>query len=123
MSDDRYRVTSEDVLAESDSLIVEVEGREIAIFDAGGEYHAVLNFCVHQSGPLCEGDLIEGRLTGDSSDDEGRVWAYDPDRYAVKCPWHGWEFDIETGENVADERYRVPTYEVEIDDGDVYLRM
>ena len=39
----------------------------------------------------------------------------------ARCPWHQWEFDITTGENVADPKKRVRTYEVDVADGQVYL--
>jgi nitrite reductase/ring-hydroxylating ferredoxin subunit len=39
----------------------------------------------------------------------------------ARCPWHNWEFDITTGENLADPRKRVRTYEVDVTDGQVYL--
>src|SRR5262245_39775127 len=37
--------------------IVEVAGRSIGIFNAGGEFFALRNRCPHQGGPLCEGGL------------------------------------------------------------------
>ncbi|MGH3560812.1 MAG: Rieske (2Fe-2S) protein, partial [Mycobacterium sp.] len=43
------------------------------------------------------------------------------DGQIVRCPWHQWEFDITTGQNVADSRRRLRTYEVDITDGEVYL--
>jgi nitrite reductase/ring-hydroxylating ferredoxin subunit len=39
----------------------------------------------------------------------------------VRCPWHNWEFDITTGETIADPRRRIRTYEVDVADGKVYL--
>jgi nitrite reductase/ring-hydroxylating ferredoxin subunit len=43
------------------------------------------------------------------------------DGQIVRCPWHNWEFDVTTGQNVADPRRRVRTYEVDVTDGEVYL--
>jgi nitrite reductase/ring-hydroxylating ferredoxin subunit len=37
------------------------------------------------------------------------------------CPWHGWEYDLTTGENVADRRLLLRRYPVLIRNGDVYL--
>ncbi len=60
--------------------LVEVDGREIAVFNCDDEYYAIDNECTHVGGPLCEGD-IEGET--------------------VICPWHGAEFNIRTGEVLA----------------------
>ena len=98
-------------------VLTEIRGREIAVFRHDGEYHAVANYCIHQAGPLCEGALT-GHTT---TDDDGWDWSFDAERKYVSCPWHGWTFNIETGTSVKDDRYRVPTYDVEVEDGVVYL--
>jgi len=115
---DRHAVAATDELEEDGSrVIAEVAGQEIAVFRYDGEYHAVANFCIHQAGPLCEGALT-GRTT---VDDDGWSWNYDDDEKYVMCPWHGWMFDITTGRSPKDDRYAVPTYDVEVEDGTVYV--
>jgi nitrite reductase/ring-hydroxylating ferredoxin subunit len=113
----RHRVASTDDIGENERIIVEVGGAEIAVFNAGGEYHAVLNYCVHQSGPLCEGALL-GKMVAEPPE---FTWQYDDEPRVVTCPWHNWKFDIKTGENIRDATYRVPTFETEVEDGDVYV--
>jgi nitrite reductase/ring-hydroxylating ferredoxin subunit len=113
----RHRVASTDDLGENERLIVEVKGTEIAVFHTDGDYHAVLNYCVHQSGPLCEGAL-SGKMVAEPPEFD---WEYDDEPRVVTCPWHNWKFDIQTGENVQDSSYRVPTFETEVEDGDVYV--
>jgi nitrite reductase/ring-hydroxylating ferredoxin subunit len=49
------------------------------------------------------------------------TWEYDDEPRVVTCPWHNWKFDIQTGENIRDDTYRVPTFETVVDDGDVYV--
>lgn len=118
MSLERHKVTTTDELAEDGSrLIVELEGVEIGVFRLNGEIHAAANFCVHQSGPLCEGEL-KGQIV---IDDDDWLWNYDDEERCIVCPWHGWKFDLTTGTNINDDRYRVPKYETEIEDGDVYV--
>jgi nitrite reductase/ring-hydroxylating ferredoxin subunit len=39
----------------------------------------------------------------------------------LRCPWHQWEYDLTTGQNVADPQKRVRTYQVDVADGEVYL--
>lgn len=100
-----------------DRVIIDIEGIEVAVFRIDGEFHALGNFCVHQGGPLCEGG-VSGRIT---TSEDGWEWYYDEDEKYVHCPWHGWIFDITTGRNINADQYRVPTYEVEVEDDTVYV--
>lgn len=97
-------------------VITEAAGNEIAVFRLDGGYYALANYCIHQGGPLCEGP-VTGRITVDPDTWE---WTVDEERY-VECPWHTWQFDVTTGENTADPSYRVPTYPVEVENGNVYV--
>jgi nitrite reductase/ring-hydroxylating ferredoxin subunit len=98
-------------------VIEEVRGQEIAVFRHDGEFYALANYCVHQSGPLCEGGL-----TGYSDVAEDMWdWEFDTEEKYLSCPWHGWVFDITTGRNAKDDSYAVPTYEVEVADGEVFV--
>jgi nitrite reductase/ring-hydroxylating ferredoxin subunit len=106
-----------DNLDSGERVIMEVDGVEIAVFNIDGEYHAVLNYCIHQSGPLCEGPL-SGSVSADPPDFD---WEYDDDPHVVTCPWHYWKFDVTSGENVRDDTYRVPTFDTVVEDGQVYV--
>ncbi|MEF8841976.1 MAG: Rieske (2Fe-2S) protein [Haloarculaceae archaeon] len=115
---DRHRVASADELAEEGSRVIsEVAGQEVAVFRVEGGLHALANYCVHQAGPLCEGPLT-GRL---SPGEDGSL-RYEESESVVRCPWHGWRFDVRTGESLQSDRWTAPTYEVEVEDGDVYIR-
>lgn len=110
-------VCSTDDLDPGERIIVDAGGREIAVFNVKGEYVAVANYCVHAGGPVCEGKL-SGTVT--ASVDE---WEYDWEREGeiLACPWHGWEFDLLTGEHLSDPSYRLLTYDVTVSDGTVYV--
>ena len=54
------------------------DDRIIALFNVDGEFHALDGICPHQGGPLGK-----GKLTG----------------CIVTCPWHGWQFDVKTGQH------------------------
>lgn len=108
----RYVVGTLDELSDDgDRVIAEVDGLEVAVFRIEGEYHAILNFCPHQSGPLCDGEMTGRTAVGE----DWLSWTYDRSEGCVLCPWHGWVFDVRTGQNVDDDRYVVPTFEVEVD--------
>lgn len=110
------RVGDADAFADGDRRVVEHEGREIAVFYTNGDFHAISNICVHQGGPMCDG-MLSGTVT---ADDEGEL-CYDRDGEIVSCPWHGWEFDVTTGEHLANTDYRLPRYDVVVEDETVYL--
>lgn len=115
---DRYKVADESKLSEDGSrVIVDIEGVEIAVFRIDGEYHALSNYCIHQGGPLCEGDL-SGRNTVDR---ETWEWRYSHEEKNVLCPWHGWMFDVTTGQSIDTDRYAIPTYDVEIENEEVFV--
>jgi nitrite reductase/ring-hydroxylating ferredoxin subunit len=119
MASEEFEICDADEIDEGERLIIEISDREIAVFNHNGEYYAVLNFCVHQSGPLCEGQLT-GRM--DVAKD-GRKWIYNDEEKYIVCPWHSWKFDITTGKNPNDSRYTVPTYEVMERDGSLFVRL
>ncbi len=96
-------------LGDGERLIVEVAGRSIGIFRIGGRLYGLRNRCPHAGGELCRGRVV-GRL---SSARPGQ-YTHDPSRPLVACPWHGWEFDLATGQSYIDpRRLRVRPYPVQ----------
>jgi 3-phenylpropionate/trans-cinnamate dioxygenase ferredoxin subunit len=93
--------------------LVTLGGRPIAIFNIAGEFFALLNRCPHQGGNLCEGKLI-----GLVESSEPGIYRYSREGEILRCPWHGWEFDVRTGKSWCDPaRIRTKTYEVAIEPG------
>ncbi len=109
----RHVVATVDELPPGSRKLVTVKGRPIAIFNIRGEYFGVFNLCPHQGGSLCDGALF-GLVT---SDEPGR---YEMSRKGemLRCPWHGWEFDIRTGQSWCDpETIRTKKYAIEVEPG------
>jgi nitrite reductase/ring-hydroxylating ferredoxin subunit len=75
---------------------------EIALAHCDGGFYATQGHCLHLHGPLGEGHL------------EGCV---------LTCPWHGWQYDVRTGENEFDRAIQLRTYEVEVADGEIRVRV
>jgi nitrite reductase (NADH) small subunit len=91
--------------------IVDVDGRSIGVFNVHGQFYALRNSCPHQAAPLCLG-AIKG-MTLPSKPGE-YLWARDGE--ILRCPWHGWEFDITTGRSIFNpHKMRVRTYEVTVE--------
>jgi nitrite reductase (NADH) small subunit len=108
----RHVICSVDELPPGDRRIVELEGRSIGVFNVDGVFHAVRNRCPHKGAPLCLG-LTKGMVTG------ARPYEYDITREGeiLRCPWHGWEFDLLTGRSVFNpHRLRVKRYAVSVED-------
>lgn len=80
-------------------LEVVIEDRIVALYNVGGKFHALDGVCPHQGGPLGKGRL------------EGCV---------VTCPWHGWQFDVTTGQHQINAHFRQPKYALRVE-GDTIL--
>jgi 3-phenylpropionate/trans-cinnamate dioxygenase ferredoxin subunit len=90
-----------------------VKGRPIAVFNLGGQFYGMLNRCPHQGGSLCEG-IVTGLLESPTPGE----YVYSREGEIVRCPWHGWEFDIRTGQSYCDpERIRTKSYPVAAEHG------
>jgi nitrite reductase/ring-hydroxylating ferredoxin subunit len=88
--------------------LVSVGGREIGIFNLGGDYFSLLNRCPHAGASLCSGQIIGLAL----SDEPGK-YRLDRPGEMIRCPWHGWEYDIRTGQSWCDpQKVRVPRFDV-----------
>jgi nitrite reductase (NADH) small subunit len=110
-------IGSLDELRAAGRLVARVGGREVGVvWDAeSGAAHGVRNRCPHHGAPLCLGRM-RTRETGTP----GRYEL--ADERVLRCPWHGWEFDVATGRCLDDDAMRVAVYPVEVADGVVRIR-
>ena len=93
--------------------IVKAGTRSIGVFNVDGRLFAIRNRCPHQGGPLCLGRLSPWAVaTG-----PGKVSMEGPPRL-IACPWHGWEYDLETGQSfMGPGETRVKAYDVSVAPG------
>lgn len=97
--------------------LVTVRGRPIAVFNLGGTFYGLLNRCPHQGGPMCE-----GVLTGLIEADTPGTYRYSREGEVLRCPWHGWEFDIRTGQSWCDpQKVSLRNYSVEVAPGQLVV--
>jgi nitrite reductase/ring-hydroxylating ferredoxin subunit len=89
--------------------IVRVAGREVGIFNVDGSFYALKNSCPHQAARVCL-----GRIVGTTLPSETNEYVYGKEGRVLRCPWHGWEFDIATGESIFDPNVRVVSYPTEV---------
>ena len=82
--------------------VVEVGGKTIAVFNCEGAFYAIDNTCKHRGGPLGEGSVSGTTVT---------------------CPWHGWEYDVRSGECTMDHSITVQRFEVTVQGDDLLLNV
>jgi nitrite reductase/ring-hydroxylating ferredoxin subunit len=88
-------------------------GRSIALFNTGGEFFALRDVCPHQGAPLSAGTVV-GQMRADGPGE----YRFDSKCGQVRCPWHGWEYDLATGQSWYDpENDRVKSYPVSVCNG------
>ena len=76
---DFVKVANANEVEPGHARLVDVKGKQIALFNVGGEFFALDNTCTHRGGPLAQGQISGHNVT---------------------CPWHGGTFDVRTGEVV-----------------------
>ena len=86
---------AEDVPVGRGATVTLPDGTELALYNVGGQFYAVENFCPHKGAPLAEGTLCG---------------------HTVECDWHGWRFDVRTGECL-NNTDNVEAYQVLIEEG------
>ena len=101
--------------------IVRHGAHDIGVFHWQGEFYAYANMCLHQGGPACEG-VIMHKVEDVIGPDRTWVGQKFSDREVhFGGPWHGYEYDLRTGECAADRRLRLRRYNVVRRDGDIYV--
>jgi len=107
-------------LSDGDRRIVTAGRHEIGVFFKDGAYYAYSNYCLHQGGPACEGLLINRVVDVIAPDRTYQGQTFADDVHFV-CPWHGWEYDIKTGEFAGDRKLKLRKYEIVRRGDDLYV--
>lgn len=79
---------------------IKVNDKSIALYKHKNNIYAIRNSCPHQGADLADGHINESK---------------------VVCPLHRWSFDLKTGAFVGNENIRIPTYEVKVENNDIYI--
>ena len=79
---------------------IEIDGKAVGVFNIEGKFYAINDVCGHRGGPLAEGEL---------------------DGTTVICPWHGWRYNVTTGENELLPALPTEKYEVKVEEDDVLV--
>ena len=114
-------VAKSDELADGERKIVPNGSSEIGVYRVKGKLYAYQNLCAHQGGPACEGLLMAKVEEVIAEDKTYQGMRFNHDEMHIVCPWHGWEYDLATGVNVADRTFKLRKYDVVEKEGGIYV--
>jgi len=119
----RHLAGQSDGIPDNGRLVVDIGDRTVGIFRVGGKLFAYENSCPHMGGPVCQGLVIPAvrEIINDKQVSTG--YAFDESEMRIVCPWHGYEFSIETGSHPAKPSIRLKRVAVEEEGGDVYVTL
>ncbi|MDO8461394.1 MAG: Rieske (2Fe-2S) protein [Deltaproteobacteria bacterium] len=96
------KVTAVSEVPNNEGRVFEVKGQQVALFNVDGKICAIENVCPHRGGPLGEGSL------------DGAI---------VTCPWHGWQFDVTTGQSPVNPAASVKTFPCKVEGANVSVEV
>jgi nitrite reductase (NADH) small subunit len=98
--------------------IARIKSLTVGVFKLADGYYAMLNVCPHKGAAVCEGPVC-----GTTGHTDEREFVYERAGEIVRCAWHGWEFDIRTGEFLVDRKIRARTFPVSVEGDDIYVHV
>ena len=114
-----YQVAPIEDFAKDKLHTVEIEGRIITVVRTDAGIFSMGNSCPHQGAPMCSGSIHGTMLPSDPDE-----YVYGEDGQVIRCPWHGYEFSIRTGESICGAiTGRVPVYEIDVRDDIVFASL
>ena len=109
-------------LAEGDHKIFALDALEVGVFRVGDQVFAYENNCPHAGGPVCQGKIFN-RVDEGLTPDKKSTGLRFSDRRHIVCPWHGYEFDVETGAHPGNPRIKLRRVKVDVREGRIYVRV
>lgn len=98
----RHRIAGVDEVSPGTGKEFVVGDRVVALFNVDGQFHALDGICPHAGGPLAQGYLR---------------------KHVVTCPWHGWQFDVTTGQHCLNPRLQHTRFPVVVEGNDLFIEL
>jgi nitrite reductase/ring-hydroxylating ferredoxin subunit len=108
---------------QSGRKVVEIGGSAVGVFRVGDKFVAYENVCPHMGGPVCQGKIIPRVEELVRSDKTTLGLSFSKSQTNIVCPWHGYEFDIATGQHQGNPRMRLRPVKVEVVEGDLIVTL
>jgi nitrite reductase (NADH) small subunit len=102
-------------------LLVRQGDLEIGVYRRGTDLYAYKNLCVHQGGPVCQGITMHKVDELIRMDKTSAGFRFNMEEEHIVCPWHSFEYDITTGECVANRTLKLKKFEVITEEDSVYV--
>jgi nitrite reductase/ring-hydroxylating ferredoxin subunit len=103
--------------------VVDVEGVAVGVFCHNGKFTAFENVCPHMGGPVCQGKIIARVEEPLAQDKTSLGLSFSKEKINVACPWHGYEFDISTGQHQGNPRLRLRPVKIEVVEGELVITL
>jgi nitrite reductase/ring-hydroxylating ferredoxin subunit len=101
--------------------IVSAAGTEIGVLHHDGRFYAYENRCLHQGGPVCEGRIL-GKVEAVLDEDKAVLGErFSSNQIHLVCPWHGYEYDLTTGQSAVDPRRALRRFDVVERGDEIYV--
>ena len=107
-------------LGDGDYKVFAVDAFEVGVFRVGDKVIAYKNDCPHAGGPVCQGKIFH-QIDETLTPDKRSAGLRHSKRRNIVCPWHGYEFDIETGCHPGDPTVRLTPVKVAVRDGEIFV--
>jgi nitrite reductase/ring-hydroxylating ferredoxin subunit len=112
-----HQIGQADEVRRDGCRIIDINGRRVGVISVEDTFFAVTDRCPHMGASMCQG-TVGGTFVAAAPHE----LVYGKDGRVIRCPWHGWEFDLETGRSLLEpERFGLKTYPVTVEDGVVVL--
>lgn len=96
------KVANTNDVPQGKAKVVTAKGTAIALYNVAGKFYATQNNCLHRGGPLGDGQL---------------------NNEVVTCPWHGWQYDVTSGQNKVMPQVKLKVYRTEVKGEEVYVEV
>lgn len=119
----KHRICDSAALAEGGRVVVDIGERTFGIFRVHGRIYGYENTCPHQGGPVCQGTILPRVVEKLNEESQPRGFDFDAAEMRIICPWHGYEFNIETGCHPGSAGIRLSAVAVEEDAEGIHARL
>jgi nitrite reductase (NADH) small subunit len=110
-------------ISDRNRKVVRIGSFEVGIFNMDGKFYAWENVCPHLAGPACQGVMVPLTTEGVCEDRASLGRVFSKDHMNIVCPWHGYEFDIRTGQHPTLPKMRLRSIPVAVREGQIYVKI
>jgi nitrite reductase (NADH) small subunit len=113
----RHRVGTVSEVRSDGCRVVELDGRPVGVISVDDEFFAIYDRCPHMGASMCAGTVC-----GTFAATQPYDLVYDRHDRVIRCPWHGWEFDLATGRSLLEpNRIGLKTFATSVEGDDVVV--